>query len=192
MRWITIILVFLLSINLTAIADDKAVMVLSNYAMKYSIETSASKETIWHLWSDVENWEEFDEHLEYSKLIDDVSFSVGDKGIIKSKGAPRTVFELTNVDRGKSFTEVLKLPLWQTVHLKRYFEVSPSGKTIFTQEVIFKGGLRSIYHALFGGAFKKDLPLVMMKMKYLAEQKEQKILKRVSEPIMYVVNLFFR
>jgi hypothetical protein len=79
------------------------------------------------------------------------------------------------VDQGNSFTEVLKLPLYQTVHLQRYFEASDEGKTIFTHEVTFKGGLKSVYYGLFGGAFKKDLPLVMEKLKNIAEAQEQKI-----------------
>ncbi len=168
--------VFFMSIFLTLLltASVKAIDVVEfdDYSMKLSIETTASKAIIWSMWADVKNWKQFDERLEYSFLVDDMPFEVGSSGYVKGKGAPKTKFILTKVEAGVSFTEVLKLPLWQTVHLQRYFESSPEGKTIFTHEVNFKGGLKSVYYRLLAGSFKKDLKLVMEKMKVLAESKD--------------------
>ncbi len=173
-----IFLVILLSCCLTLEASASEPVDLPNYSMKLSIETDASKATIWALWADVKNWKQFDERLEYSFLVDDAPFEKSAIGYVKGKGAPKTKFILTKVEIGVSFTEVLKLPLWQTVHLQRYFEKSLKGKTIFTHEVNFKGGLKSVYYRLLARAFKKDLKLVMEKMKVLAENKETQTIKQ--------------
>lgn len=154
----------------SAIAQE--VVSLPNYSMKLSLETTASKEKIWSLWADVENWKQFDERLEYSFLQDDRPFEQGAIGYLKGKGAPKTKFVLTHVDEGVAFSEVLKLPLGQTILLKRYFETSESGKTIFTHEVSFQGRLKSAFHLFLSGPFKKDLKLVMEKMREIAEQKQ--------------------
>ena len=150
------------------------VQTLPNYSMKLSIETSASKEKIWQLWAKVDKWKTYDERLQYSYLIDGASFETGAQGYIKGKGAPKTKFKLIEVVENKSFIEVLYLPLGQTIHLHRYFEPSADGKTIFTHEVRFKGGLKSVFHLFLNGPFKKDLKLVMAKMKELAEQTSTK------------------
>lgn len=169
----------MLILSFSSIANDSndknnttEVVELPNYSMKLSMQTTASKTAIWKLWSDVKNWKHFDERLEYSFLVDDAPFVVGSTGYVKGKGAPKTQFTLTRVEAGLSFTEVLKLPLLQTVHLQRHFEQNSEGKTIFTHEVSFKGGLKPIYYRLLAGSFKKDLKLVMEKMKALAESKE--------------------
>lgn len=154
-----------------AAANDE--IELGYYSMKLSIETSASKADVWAIWEDVDNWKDFDERLQYSYLIDDAEFKAGATGLLKGKNAPKTRFVLAQVDQGVSFTQVLKLPLGQTVHLKRYFEKTENANTKFTHEVIFKGRLRSIYHLILAGPFKKDLKKVMPSLKKLAEEKHQ-------------------
>ena len=165
---ITFFVAVLVTIQATAQAND--VQILPNYSMKLSIETDATKEKIWQLWKNVTEWKKFDERLEYSYLIEGHSFEKGAIGYVKSKGAPKSQFELIEVIEGESFIEVLKLPLGQTIHLHRYFEPSESDKTIFTHEVRFKGGLKGVFHFFLGGPFKKDLKLVMEKMRKIAEQ----------------------
>ena len=167
-RYCIYIFIFLVFSAESSMAKD--VQTLPNYSMKLSIETSASKEQIWQLWSKVDEWKIYDERLEYSYLIDGASFEAGAEGYIKGKGAPKTKFKLIEVVENKSFIEVLKLPLGQTIHLHRYFEPSADDKTIFTHEVRFKGGLKSVFYLFLKGPFKKDLKLVMEKMRELAEQ----------------------
>jgi len=147
--------------------------VLGDYRLKYSLETTASPNSIWRLWSDVENWKKFDTLLEYSYLDEGHKFELGATGVIKADGASKTRFELTEVTPGVSFTETLYVPLYQRIELKRYFEKSDAGKTIFTHEVVFKGRLRFLIYAVAAGSFKKELPLVMGRLKDLAESEER-------------------
>jgi len=145
---------------------------LDGCSYKLSIPTSASKKTIWRLWADVENWKDYDTILEYSYLEDDAKFEVGATGYVNARGAPKTKFELIEVNSGKSFVESLKLPLYNQLELKRYFEKNAAGQTIFTHEVEFKGPLKSLMYLLLANTFKKELPLVMGRLKALAEKHE--------------------
>jgi len=151
--------------------DSRAeVEVKPAYVLKYSITTTAQKENIWHLWQDVENWKKFDTLLEYSKLDPPYEFKENATGIIKAEGAPRTRFELIDVNPGVSFVEKLNVPLFQSIELHRYFEEGHGDKTVFTHEVHFKGRLRFLIYWLAAKSFKKELPLVMGRLKELAEQ----------------------
>lgn len=163
------ILISILSMNTYA----AEVIELPNCSLKLSVETSAKKSTIWRLWSDVENWKKFDTILEYSFLTDNAEFKRGAIGYLKAKGAPKTKFVLIEVNESVSFIESLKVPLWQSIDLQRYFEVNENGTTIFTHEVNFKGGLRHIYYALLSGTFKKELKHVMTNLKEVAEEEER-------------------
>ena len=155
------------------VAVDK-VQILDGYRLKFSLDTNAQKSTIWRLWSDVENWKKFDTLLEYSQLDDGHEFELGATGVIKAEGARKTRFKLTEFREGKSFTETLYVPLYQQIELKRYFEQSEQGGTRFSHEVVFKGRLRWLIYLAAAGTFKKELPLVMGRLKDLAELEESR------------------
>ena len=98
---------------------------------------------------------------------------MGAKGFVKADGAPKTKFELIAVDNGNSFVESLKLPLWSTLELKRYVSKNEDNETIFTHEVEFKGFMKRAYYLFLAKTFKKELHLVMGRMKALAESRDQ-------------------
>ena len=148
---------------------------LSPYKLRLKVKTSASKETVWQLWEDVENWKQFDEILLYSRLDEGHQFEVGATGVVKAKGAPKSKFKLIEVTSGVSFTERLTTPLWQSIDLLRYFEESEDGETIFVHEVHFKGSLRWIIYAAAGKTFKKELPRVMNNLRDVAEAKNSQL-----------------
>lgn len=163
--------IFFTSSLLSAQSDE--VTQLPDCSFKFSVATSARKSTIWGLWTDVENWKKYDTILEYSYLVSDSAFEVGAIGYVKADGVPRTKFELIEVNESVSFIERLKLPLFHAIELQRYFEVNNSGSTTFTHEVNFKGPLRYLIYALAGPTFRRELPLVMGRLKDLAESEEQ-------------------
>ena len=145
---------------------------LPNYSFKLSVATDASKATIWRLWSDVENWKTYDTILQYSHLIDGADFVVGAEGYVKAKGAPKTKFELIEVEAPTRFVERLKIPLYQAIELRRYFEEDADGRTVFTHEVNFRGSLRWLAHALLGKNFRHETVRVMTRLRDLAEAQE--------------------
>ena len=155
-------------------AKASEVVYLPDYSLKYSVKVQASKATVWSIWSDVDNWKDFDERLQYSYLDGDKAFKQGAIGYLKAKNAPKTKFEIIQFEKGVSFTQSLKIPLYQTIELQRYFEPSEDGALIVTHEVNFKGPLRAMMYALLCRPFKKDLKLVLGRIQEIAEEKELK------------------
>jgi len=153
------------------------VEVLDGYRLRLSLPTSARPETIWGLWEDVENWKQFDTLLEYSNLDVGDKFESGANGYIKARGASRTRFTLSDVVPGTRFTETLFVPLYQQIQLKREVRVIPASDSeeshsVFTHEVIFKGRLRFLIYAIAASSFKKELPLVMQRLRRVAQELE--------------------
>jgi len=166
--------VLLVVVGLSAPLNASEVLVLPNYTLKYSLKTNASEAAVWDLWQDVENWKKFDVLLEYSKLDPGQEFVTGATGVIKARGAGKTPFELIKVDPGVGFIEELKVPLYQTIELHRYFEKSTTGETIFSHEVRFRGRLRWLIYFAAASSFKKELPLVMGRLRELVEAHSNK------------------
>ena len=159
----------------TSSVQAQEVVKLPNYSLKYSVEVKASKETIWDIWIDVKNWKDFDERLEYSYLVDDAAFKEGTIGYLKAKNAPKTKFEIIEFDDKNSFIQSLKTPFYQTIELQRYFEKNKDGELLLVHEVNFKGRLRATMYALLYRPFKKDLKLVVNRIKELAEEKQSNL-----------------
>ncbi|MDT8397187.1 MAG: hypothetical protein RQ899_01055 [Pseudomonadales bacterium] len=152
--------------------NGAGVIELPGYSLKYSVQTSAGKSTIWRLWRDVENWKKFDTRLEYSYLDEGKNFQSGATGYIKATGAPKTRFEIVNLEEQVSFIERLHLPFHQTIDMQRYFEVDEQGTTTFSHEINFTGALSPVLYLFLCGTFKKELVLVMTHLKALAESQE--------------------
>ncbi len=171
---ISFLLIVLFTVTVIPKGRAGEVVHLPNYSLKYSVRTSAEKSIIWRLWADVENWKSFDARLTYSYLVAGNEFGKGAVGYLKAKNGPKTKFEIIEFKNGVSFTESLKIPLYQTIELQRYFEDDGSGSTVFTHEVNFKGALRSVAYFFLYRAFKKDLQLVVERLKMIAEYDEAK------------------
>ena len=149
---------------------DSQIISTGDCSYSLTLTAKASKGVIWKLWEDVENWKSYDTVIQYSYLEDDAEFVVGATGYVKTKGAPRTKFELTEVDAGNSFVEKLKLPFWSSLDLKRRVVVVDADTVAFTHEVEFKGRFKGLMYSLLAKRFKKDLKKVMINMKKLAEE----------------------
>ena len=62
-----------------------------------------SKETIWKLWTDVNNWHFWHSDLDYCKL--EGPFEVGNHFLLKPKGHRPVKIQLTDIDPFQSFTD---------------------------------------------------------------------------------------
>ena len=158
------------TINAKETELDSQIVSTGKCSYSLTLTANASKEVIWQLWEDVENWKTYDTVIQYSYLENEAEFAVGATGYVKTKGAPRTKFELTEVDTGNSFVEKLKLPFWSSLDLKRRVVIVDSNTVAFTHEVEFKGQFKGLMYSLLAKRFKKDLKKVMINMKTLAEK----------------------
>lgn len=62
-----------------------------------------TKEKVWHLWTDVNNWSNWHADLDYCKM--EGEFKVGNYFILKPKGVKPVKIMLTEVDEWRSFTD---------------------------------------------------------------------------------------
>lgn len=79
------------------------------WTAEYTIVTDASKESIWMTWADVENWNRWDEGVEWCRLNGD--FKVGATYTLKPKGGPEARAVITDCQPLKSFADLTSLPL---------------------------------------------------------------------------------
>lgn len=118
-------------------------------------ETAAvSKEAIWDIWKNVEAWNVWDADVERSALSG--KFEVNAKGYIKSKGAPKTTFTITECTPLQSFTNQTKLPLC-TINFIHQMNMVSSGLEV-THRVEMRGKLSFLFARIIGRGLKKSLP----------------------------------
>jgi hypothetical protein len=126
-------------------------------------------ETIYSFYTDVDNWNKWDEELEYSNLK--MPFANNSVGTIKPKGNSELSFELKNVTVNGGFDQVMNLPF--------------GSKFILTRRIIKKGNECEVTHSgyfegFFGGIIgfflkAKYTPLLeksVFKLKELCENKK--------------------
>ncbi len=65
-----------------------------------------TKEEIWRVWVDVNNWPKWDRELEYCKL--DNAFTEGNQFTLKVRGGPKLKIYLSKVEANKTFTDQCK------------------------------------------------------------------------------------
>ncbi|MEM9364240.1 MAG: SRPBCC family protein [Bacteroidota bacterium] len=138
----------------------------SNKHFWNTVETSASPEKIWTIWTDVPNWKKWDSGLKDATL--DGPFELNAKGKIISLEGRTSRFKVTECVSGKSYTFKSKLP-FGALYVKRYLEVK-QGVTFFTHEVWFTGLTGGIFAKRFGPEFRSVLPKVMENIKKIAEK----------------------
>jgi len=142
--------------------------------MKFSntVETTASAEDIWRLWTDVEKWPAWDSELVSAQL--EGAFALGAMGqLVPRRGAP-SQFVISQLADSKqieqrSYTFTVRLPLCK-LHVRRFFSC-PKDALYFTHEVSFEGITAPLFGLILGRQFRQILPQIMQSLKELAENK---------------------
>lgn len=140
----------------------------TKHSFEYTIQTTASPETIWHIWTDVAQWHQWDTGLKSATLKG--KFQLGAKGKLTPDKGPKANFKITAIHEGKSYTFRTGLPLGG-LYVERYLNTQ-NGITSFTHRVSFKGLGGRLLSGSLGKRYKAMLPEVMNKIKQIAEQKE--------------------
>jgi Polyketide cyclase / dehydrase and lipid transport len=128
----------------------------------YTLHTTASKETLWCIWTDVKNWHTWDTPLREATL--EGEFQQGSKGNLITAQGQHSSFTITEYKPMQSYAFTTQLPVAKLT-VRRYF----SGETMFTHHITFSGPLGFLFAALLGRGFMKALPPVMENLKRMAE-----------------------
>jgi hypothetical protein len=66
-------------------------------------------EQIWKVWTDINQWQKWQDDIEYAKL--DEEFQKGSIFLFKPKGGPKIKIELTEVKENSIFVDLTRFPL---------------------------------------------------------------------------------
>ena len=108
------------------------------YEYEHSLETDASADAIYALYSDVNLWPQWDAGLERVEI--DKAFGAGARGIMKFIGQEPLPFVLTDVQPGAGFTDETTIPgAGVIVRFNHSLTATKSGRTRITHRVSVEG-----------------------------------------------------
>ncbi len=138
----------------------------SNTHFSCSVRTTAPPACIWAIWTNVDHWPEWDKGLKQATLAG--PWAVGTRGELVPDKGPRSAFELTAVEPGRSYTFRTKLPLG-ALYVRRTLSQA-DGQTQFTHEVWFTGASKGLFGRVLGRRYRALLPEVLAAIRRQAER----------------------
>jgi len=100
------------------------------WTKSHSVVTrEATKEQMWKLFADVNNWHHWDKGIEYAKM--EGKFEKGNHFELKPKGGPKVKIELVETIENRKFVDLTKFPLAK-MYGEHTFEETPAGLKITT------------------------------------------------------------
>ncbi len=133
---------------------------------KITIKTNATRAQVWKLWTDVENWNNWDKQVEFSKLNGE--FEKGTYGVLKPIKSPKSKFELISVENLREFTTRSYLPLAKMDFTHELNE--KEGQLYITHGVKITGVFTFLFSIVIGEKIIRELPHAMEKLSEMAEK----------------------
>lgn len=125
------------------------------WTKSYSIVTKeVTKEQMWKLFADVNNWHTWDEGIEFAKM--EGKFEKGNFFTLRPKGGPNVKVELLETVENKSFLDVTKFPLAKMFD-NHTFEETPLGLKI-TNTISVTGILGVLWRKIVAQKIVDSLP----------------------------------
>ncbi len=121
----------------------------------YSIVTKeVTKEQMWKLFANVNNWHTWDEGIEFAKL--EGKFEKGNFFILRPKGGPNVKVQLLETIENKMFLDVTKFPLAK-MYDEHVFEETSQGLKI-TNTITVGGILGFVWRKIVAQKIVDNLP----------------------------------
>jgi hypothetical protein len=113
-----------------------------------------TKEQIWKLFADVNNWHSWDQGIEFAKL--EGKFEKGNHFILRPKGGPNVKVQLLETIENKMFLDVTTFPLAKMFDEHKFEETSEGLK--ITNTITVKGILGFLWVRLVAQKIADALP----------------------------------
>ncbi len=134
-----------------------------------SLETSASPQAAWKIWSDVSTWPEWNPDVQ--SMILNGPFAAGTTGTMKTKQGTRAI-QLTEVVPGQSFRlETTVIPLTRFA-FECKVSAGPAGKTTISQAILVGGPLGGVVGGMMGRQIADTFPALLQGLARKAEAAE--------------------
>jgi uncharacterized protein YndB with AHSA1/START domain len=131
-----------------------------------SVESTASPERVWKVWSDMSTWGDWNPNV----LTMDWTggFVLGSEGIMNTKAGQHHKMKLVEVQPGRFFA--LETSVVPGTRFRFNCRVEPSGgKTKLSQMVEIKGPLGPIVQGMMGPQVSKEFPTLLANLARKAE-----------------------
>jgi uncharacterized protein YndB with AHSA1/START domain len=134
-----------------------------------SVETSASPQAVWKLWSDTSTWQDWNPDVQAMTL--NGPFATGTTGTMKTKQGTRQI-ELTQVVPGRSFRlETSVIPLTRFA-FDCTIAPGAAGKTMISQAISVGGPLGGLVGGMMGKQIANTFPALLQALARKAEASE--------------------
>ncbi|MHB1687148.1 MAG: SRPBCC family protein [Ignavibacteriaceae bacterium] len=128
------------------------------WTKSHSIVTKeVTKEQMWKLFADVNNWHTWNTDIEYAKMQG--KFEKGNHFLLKPKKGPKVTIELIEAIENKKFVDLTRFPLAK-MYGEHTLEVTPSGLRITTTMTV-KGALGFLWKKIVAQDIVNALPVEM-------------------------------
>ena len=135
------------------------------WTYEHSIETAASPESIWPLYTDVPAWPRWDQGLEWVTLSG--SFAAGSAGSLKVPGQDPLPFKILDVRPLEGFSDETYIPNL-AIRFDHSLEQTTTGTTRITHRVIITGPAAEDVGPDLGLQITADVPEAMESLARLA------------------------
>jgi hypothetical protein len=139
----------------------------SNSHFSFTVTVNSNINKLWETLIDVPTWHLWDTELIEARL--DGNFKLGAKGTMIPKKGPKLKFYISEITNQKSYTINIVMPVGELVIRRNLVE--NGNQTEFTDDIQFRGFLKSIFGLMLGSQFRKVLPEVLEKFKNIVESK---------------------
>ena len=119
-----------------------------------TLVTSASAESVWKTWADVENWPKWDKSVEWCRLNGE--FKAGTTYTLKPVGGPEAKAVITECQPFKRFADITQLPLAKMAFVHELNNAA-DGLHV-THRVTITGPLGFFFAQVIGKDTARDLP----------------------------------
>ena len=123
----------------------------SSYSKKVE---GVSAQQLWKVWSDVNEWHRWQDDIEYARI--EGAFESGGSFRFKPKGGPDLRLELSDVQPGRSFTDITRFPLARMVDSHELIDHGDGVEVKTT--ITMQGPLAFLWRKLVGEDVARSLP----------------------------------
>lgn len=149
--------------------DEAPVAVGTDRAFAHTVETTASPEALWAVWTDVDGWPTWDTELASSTL--DGPFEDGAEGTLTPQSGPPSRFRIEDVEPKRAYTLATRLP-FGALRVRRTWAPTGDGRIAVTHAVTFGGLGGRLLAGRFGPQFRRALPDALDRLCRAAEARE--------------------
>lgn len=132
---------------------------------------NVKRDTIWQLWTDVNNWPQWHGDLDYCKM--EGPFAIGNHFMLKPKRVRPVKITLTEIEKGRKFTDCTQF-FGAKMYDTHEVEETPKGLRL-TNTLVVKGPLKLLWIKLVAQNVADTVPQEMDALVALAREKEKNV-----------------